>query len=152
MFKVTVQTIGAIVAGLIVAFLLVVAVEFFGDAVHPPPPDFGGTMEEMCRHVERFPHWVLAVVVPLWGFTAFLATWIALRIGNRCSSLLVGSLLLAAAGFNTWMLPYPLWFKIAILIAIPSAIALSHRSRRSAPRDAPQQTTSLSPSRENDTA
>ena len=67
---------GAIVAGLLVAFILVVAVELFSAVVHPVPPDFGGTMDEMCKHVERYPHWVLAVVVPAWASTAFASTLI----------------------------------------------------------------------------
>ncbi|MGD9720172.1 MAG: hypothetical protein AB7O59_07935 [Pirellulales bacterium] len=128
------RAVGAIVAGMLVAFALVVAVELFGAVVHPVPPDFGGTMEEMCQHVERFPQWVLAVVVPAWAGTAFASTWIAGRLGNRGCALLVGLLLLAALVFNVSMLPYPIWFKIACLIAIPCAVVfgLYLSSRRSA--------------------
>jgi hypothetical protein len=117
------RTIVSIVAGIVVAFILVVAVEFFGAVVHPVPADFDGTMEAMCLHVARFPAWVLAVVVPAWAVTALAGTWTAGRIGNRGSALCVGLLLLAAAAFNLSMLPYPTWFKAAILIAIPLAIA-----------------------------
>ncbi|MEX0677252.1 MAG: hypothetical protein WD063_09265 [Pirellulales bacterium] len=113
---------GAIVAGMLVAFILVVAVELFGAVVHPVPPDFGGTMDEMCKHVERYPHWVLAVVVPAWAGTAFASTWIAGRLGNRGCALFIGLLLVTALVFNISMLPYPVWFKIASLIAVPCAI------------------------------
>lgn len=116
------RTLGAIVAGMLVAFLLVVAVELFSAVVHPLPPDFGGTEEEMCQHVERYPGWVLAVVVPAWAGAALAGTWIAGRLGNRGSALFVGLLLLAGVILNASMLPYPLWFKIACLIAIPCAI------------------------------
>jgi hypothetical protein len=115
--------IGAIVAGLLVAFGLVVAVELFSAVVHPLPADFDGTMEEMCAHVARYPHWVLAVVVPLWGGTALAGTWIAGRLGNVWCALFVGLLLLAAAVFNISMLPYPMWFKVTMLIAISLAVA-----------------------------
>ena len=113
---------GAIVAGMLVAFILVVAVELFSAVAHPVPPDFGGTMDEMCKHVERYPHWVLAVVVPAWAATAFASTWIAGRLGNRGCALFIGLLLLAALIFNISKLPYPIWFKIASLIAVPCAI------------------------------
>jgi hypothetical protein len=117
------RAIGATVAGLLLAFILVVAVEMFGAIVHPVPPDFGGTTEEMCAHIERFPHWVLAVVVPAWAGTALVGTWIAGRLGNRLCALVVGLLLLAALVSNIAMLPYATWFKAASVIAVASAVA-----------------------------
>ncbi len=119
------RAVGSIVAGMLVAFILVVAVEIFSAVVHPVPPDFGGTPEEMCLHVERYPNWVLAVVVPMWAGTALAGTWIAGKLGNRGGALCVGLLILAALGFNLSMLPYPIWFKIACLIAIPAASAFA---------------------------
>jgi hypothetical protein len=116
------RSVAAFVAGIVVAFLLVVAVELFGAVVHPVPPDFRGTTEEMCRHVERYPHWVLALVVPAWGATAFAGAWVAGRLGNRGCALLVGLLIVAALVLNISMLPYPIWFKAANLIVIPCAI------------------------------
>src|SRR6202008_3402507 len=97
------------------------------------PPDFDGTMEEMCEHVARYPPWVLAVVVPAWVGTAFVGTWIAGRLGNRGAASFVGLLLLAALVFNVSMLPYAIWFKSACMIAIPSAIVAG--IWRSSPRN-----------------
>jgi hypothetical protein len=119
--------LAAVVIGLFVAFVLVVAVELFSSVVHPLPEDFGGTMEEMCLHVQRYPPWVLAVAVPAWGVTALVSTWIAQRIGNSYSSVIVGGVLLAALVFNISQLPYPLWFKIASLLVVPAAIVAGSR-------------------------
>ena len=119
--------IAAIIVGMIVAFIFVVAVEWFSAVVHPVSPDFGGTMEEMCLHVARYPRWVLALVVPAWAGTAFASTWISGRIGNRLCGLFIGLLLLAALILNLSMLPYPIWFKILNLLAIPAAILLGDR-------------------------
>jgi hypothetical protein len=116
------RTVAAILAGLGVAFVLVVAVEGFSAVVYPFPEGFGGTQEEVCRHVERYPAWVLAVVVPAWAGSALVGVWVAKRIGNQFASALVGLLLLAAVVFNLSMLPYPLWFKIANLLAVPAAV------------------------------
>lgn len=125
----------AIVAGMIVTFVLVFAVEALNAAVHPAPPDFKGTMEEMCLHVEHYPNWVLALVVPAWTGTAFTGTWIAGRIGNRMCALFIGLLVVAAVAFNVSMLPYALWFKIVILLVIPVAVVLGDRwSIRRSPR------------------
>lgn len=115
------RVIGAIVAGMVVALVLVVAVEMFSAVVHPLPPEFGNTQEEMCAHVERYPAWVLAVAVPMWAFTAFAGAWVAGRLGNRFSGVFVALLIFAALALNLSMLPYPWWFKIGCLVAIPAA-------------------------------
>jgi hypothetical protein len=107
---------------MLVAFILVVAVELFSAVVHPVPPDFGGTMDEMCKHVERYPNWVLAIVVPAWAGTALAGTWIAGRLGNRGCAQVVGLLLLTALVFNISMLPYPIWFKVASVMVNASAV------------------------------
>jgi hypothetical protein len=121
------RVLAAVFAGLLVSFILVVGLELFSAVVHPLPADFGGTMEEMCRHVERYPPWVLAVVIPAWAVTALVGTWTAQRIGNLYSAAIVGLLLLTALLFNISKLPYPMWFKIANLLVIPAAIVAGHR-------------------------
>lgn len=105
-----------IVAGMAVAFALVVAVEMFSAVVHPYPPDFNG---DIPAHVKRYPAWVLAVVVPMWGVAAAAATWVATRLGNQAAGIIVTLLLAWALVFNVTHLPYPLWFKVAMLAAFP---------------------------------
>ncbi len=121
------RVVAACITGMFVAFILLVAIEFFSSIVHPVPPDFGGTKDEMCQHVARYPHWVLTLVVPLWGITAFVSTWTAERIGGRGAALFIGLLLVAAVVFNVWELPYPIWFKVMSVIVIPVAVALGSR-------------------------
>lgn len=125
--KTTLRTLAAVVAGLLAAFILIVAVEAFSEVVHPMPEGVARTTEEICRHVERYPAWVLAVVVAAWGVTAFAGAWIARTIGNRYAVAIVGLLLLAAVGLNISMLPYPMWFKLANLLVVPIAIILGGR-------------------------
>ena len=121
--KTVLRTIAAVFAGLLVLFGLLIAVELFSAEVHPFPEAIGDmTEEEMCEHVARYPHWVLAVVVPLWAFAALASTWIARRIGNLTSAAIVGLLLLAGLVCNVSMLPYPVWFKIVSLLVIPVAV------------------------------
>jgi hypothetical protein len=123
----------SILAGMTLAGGLVIAVEGFGAIVHLPPPGFTGTKEEMCEHVARYPHWVLAVVVAAWSATAFASTWVATRLGRRIPGVIVGLLLILAVAFNVSMLPYALWFKVSVLACVPIAcllgVALSARSR-----------------------
>ncbi len=130
--KAVLRNIVAIAAGLVVVLTLVIAVELFSSVVHPLPADFGGTQDEMCQHVERYPPWVLGVVVPLWGFAAFAGAWVARRTGSLASGVIVGLLTIAAVVFNMSMLPYPPWFVNLNLSVIPVAVILGCRplSRR----------------------
>ena len=87
------------------------------------PSGFSGTKQEMCEHVARYPAWVLVVVVPMWGATAFLSTWTAKRIGGRVAAGAIALLLLAAVLLNISMLPYPIWFKAIIVPAVAGSAA-----------------------------
>jgi hypothetical protein len=127
MIRTFVRTLAAALIGLFVAFVLIVGVEGFSAVVHPFPEDFGGTEEEVCRHVERYPPWVLALAVPMWAVATLVSTWIAQRIGNVYSLAIVGLLLLSALILNLSMLPYPIWFKVANLLVIPAAIVAACR-------------------------
>ena len=46
---------------------------------------------------------------------------------------LVGALLLLAAGFNLWMLPYPIWFEVAMIVCLLAAAVLGCRAAQRAP-------------------
>ncbi len=127
MIKASLRTLAGTFLGLVVAFILIVGVEGFSAVVHPLPKEFGGTMEEMCRHVERYPQWVLAVVVPMWAVAALVSTWIAQRIGSLYSAGIVGLLLVSALVFNVSKLPYPIWFKAVTLLVVPAAIVAGSR-------------------------
>jgi hypothetical protein len=116
------RPLGAIVAATLAAILLLVAVELFSAVVHPLPADFDNTREAMCAHVERYPPWVLAAVVPMWAAIALISTAVAGRLGNRATALVAGAQLLAALLSNVAMLPYPTWFKIAELITLPLGV------------------------------
>lgn len=126
--KAVLRVAGAIFAGIAVSLVLIIMVEMFSAVVHPVPPDFHGSQEEMCAHVANYPYWVLAAVVPMWSITAFLGTWVAGRLGNRGCAIFLALLLLAAVTFNLSMLPYPLWFKLAQPIAIVIAVVFGYRS------------------------
>jgi hypothetical protein len=121
------------VVGMVVAIALLIAVELFSAVVHPFPEGFGGTHEEIVAHVARYPHWVLAVAVPMWGVTAYLSTWAARRIGGFGAALVIGLLLVAGVLCNVSMLPYPIWFKVASVVMIVAAVvfAINVKFRRS---------------------
>ena len=113
--KTALRTVLAVVAGMALALVLVNAVESFSAVVHPFPPGFKYTMDEVCEHVTRYPDWVLGVVVLAWSATAFVSTWVATRIGNRVAGVVVILILTLAIVFNIVKLPYAMWFKVVML-------------------------------------
>lgn len=122
----------AVVAGMTLAFVLVVVVEILSAVVHPLPPGSTGTMEEMCAHIIRYPDWVLAVAVLAWSAIAFVSVWVATRIGGHWAGGTVILLLTLAIVSNVTMLPYTLWFKIVMLSCFPVACYLG--AKRGTPR------------------
>ena len=125
----------AVVAGMALAFALVVAVEMFSAVVHPFPagvdPNLPGSIPE---HVRRYPQWILGVVVPMWGATAAAAAWVASRIGGRLAGAIVALLLVAALVFNLAMLPYVTWFKVVMpaAFAVAALVGINDGARRRA--------------------
>ncbi len=119
--------VGAVAAGVGVTVVLAVAVEVLSAVVHPFPEGFTGTHEEVCRHVESFPAWMLGAAVVAWGVTAFAGTWTAGRLGNRWCALLLGVLILSMLILNISMLPYPIWFKVGSVVVIVAGIVGGYR-------------------------
>jgi hypothetical protein len=134
--KIALRAILAFVAGIALAFVLVMVVEAFSNVVHPYPSGFTGTMDEVCEHVARYPHWVLGVVVLAYSATAFLSTWVASRIGIRAAGIAVGVILMLGLAFNVVKLPYTMWFKVVMLSCFPVACYLG--ITRSKTRISPQ--------------
>jgi len=126
MIRPLMRSIGAIVLSLIVAMALIIAVEVVTTIFHPFPAGADTTDHEVVEaHVAKFPHWVLGIAVVGWGVTTFVSAWIATRLGagrHPAHGFAIGSLLFVAAAFNMYMLPYPIWFELAILLILPLAI------------------------------
>jgi hypothetical protein len=57
--------------------------------------------------VRRYPQWVLAVAVLMWGGAAAAATWVASRIGDRVAGLIVALALACSVGVRRAPRPSP---------------------------------------------
>lgn len=117
------RSLGAVLLGLATALLLVILVEVISGVLHPFPPNFDGTQEAMFAHVANYPAWVLALLGGVgWSITIVVCTWLATRLGTHrhpAHGFAVGLILLSAASFNIFMLPYPLWFVLLDGVALP---------------------------------
>ncbi len=113
------RSIGSVLAGLIVAFTLIVAAEVVCGIFHPFPPGADTNNFEVIKdQVRSYPTWVLATGAAIWAAAPFAGAWLATRLGtgrHPAHGYIVGALLLALAGCNMSMLPYPIWFPIVIV-------------------------------------
>ena len=134
MFVTLVRSVGSVVAGLVVAFVLVVAAEVFSSIYHPWPPGVDPADYEACkRHVANYPTWVLAVGAAIWAAAPLTGAWLAMRLGTArhwAHGIVVGAILLALACLNMAMLPYPIWFPIVIVVTFPLGTILGVRLAR----------------------
>ena len=126
MIKTALQSTGAILLSLFIAFLLVAGLEALSAILHPWPADFAGTSEEIAIQVETFPAWLLALLGGVgWGGTMFVSAWLATRLGSNRRPIhgyLVGVILISAVIINISMLPYPIWFSLLNLVVLPTTL------------------------------
>lgn len=113
----------AVLAGIVVAFVVVMLTDLLVGGIFPPPP---GTdvrdPESMAAAIGAMPVIALALMVIGWGVASAVGAFVAVRITperRRSAGHLVALLLLIATMANLAMLPHPAWMWVAALIAVP---------------------------------
>lgn len=108
------RNIAAGIAGVVVAFLLVLVVEKIGHAVYPPPADLNfADPDAMRAYIETLPIGALLFVAAAWFVGTTCGTCAACAIGTAKPvyfAAVVGGLMLVATAINLYMIPHPLWF------------------------------------------
>lgn len=100
-----------IVAGIVVAFLCVFAVEWVGHGLYPPPAGLdAGDPADQARLMAAMPAAAKAMVLVAWFVGALAGAWTANRISGRSLAGWIVALLVIAAGIATMvMIPHPAW-------------------------------------------
>jgi hypothetical protein len=101
----------AVVAGIVVAFLCVFAVEMLGHALYPPPAGLDlNDSSDQARLMDAMPTAARAFVLLGWFAGALAGAWSANRIAGRSIAGWAVALLVIAAGVATMlMIPHPGW-------------------------------------------
>jgi hypothetical protein len=124
------RRIGAVVVGLIVAFLLVAGAEGIAHKIYPPPP--GANMNDMAQvkaFVATLPLSALLVVLAGWMIATFVATWLAAKMAQTSiTGYIVGGILLMAGIANAFIIPQPIWFSIASIVIYIGATLVGARA------------------------
>ena len=116
------KNIAAAVIGVVIAGILVWAVEAIGHMVYPPPPglDFADA-DAMRSYVAALPVGPFLFVGAAWFIATFGGTFAACKIGNAKPMIfaaVVGGLMLIATAANLIMIPHPVWFSILGVVGI----------------------------------
>ncbi len=129
-----VRGVVAVVLGFLAAAFFIMAVEGVWAVLDPFPDRADPADVEVCKaHVAQLPASAFLICVGGWGLAVLASSWVATRLGagrHPAHGTVLGSILLAAAVLNMLMLPYPVWFCVATLIALPVCCLLGARLGR----------------------
>jgi hypothetical protein len=107
------RSILAVLAGSIVAGVLIAAVEAVSSSVYPLPPGVDHhDYESLRQYVEQLPLGAFLLVLVAWAIGTFAGAWVAARLATRARfahGLVVGALFLLAGVLNMLMIPHPAW-------------------------------------------
>lgn len=123
-----IKAIVAVVAGILVAALVVFLFEALGHMLYPPPPGLDvSKTEDQARMMEVIPLGAKIAVIIAWFFGALAGSLTAARIGGASRyAWVVGAVMVALSLVTTMMFPHPVWMVVAA-VALPliaSALAI----------------------------
>ncbi len=120
-----------VLAGFVVAVVVIMVVEMIGMKVYPLPAGVDATDPAALQ--------ALMPTLPLGSFLFVLASWLlgtgagavmAQRVAKattRAPGLAVGGIILAFALYNMWVIPHPTWFMAAAVIGIAAVAVLASK-------------------------
>jgi hypothetical protein len=122
---------GAIVAGVIVAFVTVMLIDMLGHMVFPPPEGLDFSDPEAIRpYLATLPFGAYFFILASSVVAAFVGTLLACYIGRGNPALfggVVGGIVLAATIANFIAIPHPLWLSISTLASVVLSTLLAMR-------------------------
>ncbi|MBL8657386.1 MAG: hypothetical protein JNJ92_08545 [Altererythrobacter sp.] len=120
-----VRSLAAVVAGIVIAMLVIAGVEAIGHAVFPPPPELDlARAEDQARMMEALPPEAKAVVVLAWFLGSLAGACAAIAIARRVVPAWIVAVAIAGLGlWTTQMFPHPDWM-LASAVVLPLVAVL----------------------------
>jgi hypothetical protein len=116
------RDIGAVIAGLAVSIIIIMAVQMVGHALWPPPEGLDWNDTEVLRtFTSQLPFLALLFPIVSYFLGALAGPFVACRIGTLKPLVFVGVIgivLLAFTIANLIQIPHPLWFSITAVAAV----------------------------------
>lgn len=122
------RTILAVIAGAVVMWLTIFALEFIGHALFPPPPGLNPQNQaDLAAIMAQAPVGAMAMLVVAWVAGAFTGGYTAARISQqhkRGAAIAVALLVMAGVAGMIWLIPdHPVWVSaLGLLLPIPAAL------------------------------
>lgn len=114
------------VAGIVVAWLVITLSQLLSAALYPPPPGTDLTdPAALADFINTAPVTAMACVIAGYALAALSGGWVAARISRRhprLAALIVGALVLLGVVLNYTMIPHPTWMLVSgVLLPVPMA-------------------------------
>ncbi len=117
------RTILALLAGVVVTFFTISAVEQLGHMLYRAPAGLDWQdSSAVSAYLKQLPVGALLLVLAGWLLGIFTGLTAATLLAGRCRgrfALAIGSLVFLGAVSNFYLLPHPMWLMVVSLITIP---------------------------------
>lgn len=121
----------AVVLGVVVAFVLIIAIESLGHSVYPLPDNMDiSDPEAMQAYVMSAPIGAILLVLAAWLVATLVGGLLACFIARETPlvyAAIVGGLVLLGTIINLMSIPHPLWFSATSVVAIIATIFVTGR-------------------------
>jgi uncharacterized protein YacL len=118
------RSVLAVLAGALVAFVLIAVIELLSGKLYPLHAK-SGNPEDLAAAMARAPMGALLLMLLGWAVGTLAGAWTAARVAARshlAHGLVVGVLFLCFAVANMLSIPHPFWFWIAaVALFLPCA-------------------------------
>jgi hypothetical protein len=125
------RALGGIVAGIVVAFLVVVLVETIGLQIFHQPEGMDPINPDSVRqHMAEIPTGSFVTVLVAWALGAFAGPWVTRRIAGstpRWPALTVVGVFVAMCAYNLVVVPGPTWMVAGAVVGVGTASLLGLR-------------------------
>lgn len=125
------RLVAGIVAGVVTAFVVVLAIETAGLPLFPQPAGMNPLDGESVRqHLSEIHPGSFVMVVLAWFAGAIAGPWVARKVAGDAPawpSFTVALLFLILCVYNLVAVPTPLWMKLAAIVLVPIATWLGFR-------------------------
>ena len=125
------RSLAGILAGVVTAFVLVLAIESAGLPLFPPPAGMDPLNSESVReHLSEIHPGSFVMVLLAWTAAAIAGPWVTRRVAGDAPawpSLVVALLFLAMCVYNLVAVPSPIWMKVGAIVLVPIATWLGFR-------------------------
>ncbi|MGH7729988.1 MAG: hypothetical protein ACRENJ_01920 [Candidatus Eiseniibacteriota bacterium] len=111
-----VRGILAVIAGMLVAFVLIVVVQTIGTRIYPPPPMDRTNIDSIKAAMAQIPLASLLFVLLSYAAGSVAGGWVAARFAPRdkmAHAMTLAALLFCLGIMNLISLPHPPWFWVA---------------------------------------